>query len=501
MLDATETHTSLWRKILSDLEEHLEPGQFFEFFASSSQEELNGRTLTVGVPSAFHRSWLVSNGLDAIYGALKRLGYGDDLNVQFVVRRDGQLPTPSMLELMGPGSEGIGPTQGSARTNGHQNHRHDTPPGGSPSANGRRYPSNGNGMPVGTELNPRYTFENFVIGENCRFAQAAAMKLSDPNSRAFNPLFIFGGVGLGKTHLLHAIGHKLREHRPDARVVYATSEMFTNAFIEALANGQTMEFRHLYRNVDLLLIDDVQFFVDKERMQAEFFHTFNALHETGRKIVLSSDRNPKELSPLEERLRSRFEWGLIVDVQVPDLETRVAILKKKANVETMAVPNDVLYYIAEHIQSNVRELEGALLRLKAYSSMVNRPIDLPMCTDLLGHLIYSAETADRISVEAIQESVCNYFDLRLSDLIGPSRQKKFAMPRHVAQYISRQLTGLSYPEIGQKFGGRDHTSVLHAYRKIEKEIGTDPRVANCVNYLTKQLRKGSDGTSNSNGKQ
>jgi len=274
------------------------------------------------------------------------------------------------------------------------------------------------------------------------------------------------------------------------RVLYVTSEQFMNAFIDAISTGKQLEFRALYRNVDLLLIDDIQFFTGKERTQTEFFHTFNALYDAGKKIVVSSDRPPKEIKTLEERLRSRFEWGLIVDIQQPDLETRVAILRRKGESEGMDLPSEVTLFIAEHIRSNIRELEGSLLRVKAFAMMANREIDLSLAREVLGSLMVSEAASQRVTVDRIQEVVCEYFNVTDVELIGESRIKKYAFPRHVAQYLCRTLTELSFPEIGQRFGGRDHTSVMHAVRKVEKALAVDSHVKNIVSYLVRRVKEG-----------
>ncbi len=338
-------------------------------------------------------------------------------------------------------------------------------------------------------LNPRYTFESFVVGETNRFACAAARAVADPTSKAYNPLFVYGGTGLGKTHLMHAIGNQIVTAHSDLKAYYVTSEHFMNLFIDAITQKRQMDFRNYFRGCDVLLIDDIQFFIGKERTQTEFFHTFNALYESGRKVVVSSDRPPKELAPLEERLRSRFEWGLIVDVQKPDLETRIAILRQKARLENISIPQNVILFLAEHVTSNIRELEGALLRLKAYSTLHSCSIDLQMARNAIGRLLVTAEAPARVAVEDIQQAVCAYFDIKRADLVGSSRAKRFCEPRHIAQYLSRRLTSLSLPDIGQRFGGKDHTSVLHACKRIEKNMETDPNLANLVNYLARELEK------------
>lgn len=340
-------------------------------------------------------------------------------------------------------------------------------------------------------LNSRYIFSEFVVGESNRYAHAAATAVADPRSRGFNPLFIYGGSGLGKTHLMQAIGHSLHERDNRLRVTYITSEQFINNFINAIQNRTHVDFREMYRNCDLLLIDDVQFLQGKERTQQEFFHTFNALYDAGKRVVVTSDRPPKELATLEERLRSRFEWGLLVDIQPPDLETRIAILRKKAMQEGVNLSSDVIHFIAEHITENIREMEGALKRLHMAASLHDCRIDLERARSILGHLIVG-NPQPKVSVEDIQRSVCEYFKINLSDLLGSGRSKRVSQPRHMAQYLSRKLTDLSFPDIAQKFGGKDHTSIIYAVRKVERDMEKDSNVASIVNHLTWRVTKGAD---------
>jgi len=362
---------------------------------------------------------------------------------------------------------------------------------GAPATHSRELRRAPGDAPAPLRLNPRYLFDDFVVGESNRYAHAAALAVSDPKAKAFNPLFIYGGSGLGKTHLMQAIGHHMAQQERQSRVVYVTSEQFMNTFIDSIQNKTHGEFRNAYRNVDLLLIDDVQFFMGKERTQHEFFHTFNALYDAGSKIVVTSDRPPKDLSTLEERLRSRFEWGLLVDIQPPDLETRIAILRKKAESEGVRLPNDVMLFIAERVTSSIREMEGALKRLRMASSLHSRPIDLASARDILGTLMVGSPQP-RVTVEDVQRAVCNYFGIKREDLLGANRSKKFSQPRHMAQYLCRKLTDFSFPDIAQKFGGKDHTSIIYACRKMEASIAKDPNIANMVAYLSKQVTKGSE---------
>lgn len=319
------------------------------------------------------------------------------------------------------------------------------------------------------QLNPKYTFDTFVIGNSNRFAHAASLAVAEAPAQAYNPLFIYGGVGLGKTHLMHAIGHYILNQSQDLKVVYVSSEKFTNELINSIRDDRNNEFRSKYRNVDILLVDDIQFIAGKESTQEEFFHTFNALHEANKQIIISSDRPPKEIPTLEDRLRSRFEWGLITDIQAPDLETRIAILKKKAKVENIDVPDDVMLYIATKIRSNIRELEGALIRIVAYSSLTNKKITVELAEEALKDII-SNDRPEEVNVELIKRIVSEEFNIKMDDFNSKKRTRAIAYPRQVAMYLTRELTDLSLPKIGDEFGGRDHTTVIHAYDKIENDI-------------------------------
>ncbi|MDP4177876.1 MAG: chromosomal replication initiator protein DnaA [Bacillota bacterium] len=337
-------------------------------------------------------------------------------------------------------------------------------------------------------LNLKYTFDSFVIGNSNRFAHAASLAVAESPAKAYNPLFIYGGVGLGKTHLMHAIGHYILQNNPNSKVMYVTSEKFTNELINSIKDDKNEEFRNKYRNMDVLLIDDVQFIAGKESTQEEFFHTFNTLHEANKQIILSSDRPPKEIPTLEDRLRSRFEWGLIADIQPPDFETRIAILKKKADVEHLNIPNDVLVYIATKINSNIRELEGALIRTVAYSSLTNRAVTVELTSEALKDII-SNKQKKIITIDLIQDVVSNYYNLKLEDFKSSRRTRNVAFPRQIAMYLSRKLTDTSLPKIGEEFGGRDHTTVIHAYEKISERLETDEDFKNVVNDLIKSLNQ------------
>jgi chromosomal replication initiator protein len=337
-------------------------------------------------------------------------------------------------------------------------------------------------------LIPKYTFDTFVIGNSNRFAHAASLAVAEAPAKAYNPLFIYGGVGLGKTHLMHAIGHYILQENPNAKVVYVSSEKFTNELINSIKDDKNVEFRNRYRNVDVLLVDDIQFIAGKERTQEEFFHTFNTLHESNKQIIISSDRPPKDIPTLEDRLRSRFEWGLIADIQPPDFETRIAILKKKADVENLNIPNDVMVYIANKIQSNIRELEGALIRVVAFSSLTNKEINVDLASEALKELI-SNRNSKQITINLIQDVVSSYYNLRIDDFKSKRRTRNVAFPRQIAMYLARKLTDLSLPKIGEEFGGRDHTTVIHAYEKINKEVDEDESLKDTIDDLTKKLQQ------------
>ncbi|HYS27929.1 MAG TPA: chromosomal replication initiator protein DnaA [Candidatus Limnocylindria bacterium] len=325
------------------------------------------------------------------------------------------------------------------------------------------------------QLNPKFQFQTFVVGNNSRFAHAACRAVAESPAKAYNPLFLYGGVGLGKTHLMHAIGHAVLEKYKRRKVAYVTSEKFMNEMITSIQEGKMTDFRTRYRTVDVLLIDDIAFLAGKDRTQEEFFHTFNSLHELNRQIVISSDRPPKEIPTLEDRLRSRFEWGLIADIQPPDFETRVAILKSKIGPYTKLVPEDVLAFMAHKIQRNIRELEGALIRVVAHASLNHQPISLELATKILQDVIPSAESKT-LSIDAISRTVANFYHISLEEMRGKRRDKHIVFPRQVAMYLIREETASSLPAIGQAFGGRDHTTVLHSYEKISTEAKEDPRL-------------------------
>jgi chromosomal replication initiator protein len=336
-------------------------------------------------------------------------------------------------------------------------------------------------------LNPRYTFENFVIGASNRHAHAYCLAVSDAPAKTYNPLFIYGGVGLGKTHLMQAICHQIKKQIPNTKICYITSERFTNELIDGIQHHSTPAFRQKYRNIDVLVIDDIQFIAGKESTQEEFFHTFNALHDAHKQIIISSDRPPKDIANLQDRLVSRFSWGLSTDIQAPDLETRVAILKKKIEREPVSVPDDVIFFIAQLIKTNIRELEGALIRTIAYSLLEEKPITLELTQAVLKDLL--KEPKKLITIDFIQRCISEEFGVSLHDLKTKRRNKQIVLPRQIAMYISRELTDLSLPEIGDFFGGKDHTTVLHSYNKIKGAITTDEGLKNKVERLIQFIQQ------------
>lgn len=465
-------NADVWEKTLDQLKSTIDEQSFTTWLEPVQFEsfEENKNHLCVIVPSDFFRAWLQTKYRPQIEQTVANL---TGRNVEVVFRVDSQ-PHLSLDPSQG-GSGGGGDVSIRAQAEAWV---------------GEMRADGADALLAGApRINPRYTFESFIVGESNRFACTAAQAVSDPTSKAYNPLFIYGGTGLGKTHLMHAIGNQLHGVARNMKVTYVTSEQFMNLFIDAIEQKRQMDFRSYFRRGDILLIDDIQFFMGKERTQTEFFHTFNALYDSGRKIVVSSDRPPKELAPLEERLRSRFEWGLIVDIQKPDLETRVAILRQKARQEGIQLPQNVLLFLAEKVTSNIRELEGTLLRLKAYSQLHRRAIDVPMARNLVGGLLVNGEAPARIPIESIQYAVCDYFGLKHAELLNNSRARKYCEPRHIAMYLCRRLTGFSLPDIGQRFGGRDHTSVLHACRRIERNLETNTDLGNLIAHLTNRLKE------------
>ncbi|MDD4657510.1 MAG: chromosomal replication initiator protein DnaA [Eubacteriales bacterium] len=430
----------IWNKTLELIEQRISGPSFETWLKETEALSRIGDNLVIGVPTDFVKEWLENRYSQLICDVLQEVT-GSRIHVTFIVGSATKMAEPF--------------------------------------ARGDEISS--------AQLNPKYTFESFVIGNSNRFAHAAALAVAEAPAKAYNPLFIYGGVGLGKTHLMHAIGHFVHRHYPSFKVVYLSTEKFTNEFINSIRDNRTGEFRNKYRNIDVLLIDDIQFLAGKESTQEEFFHTFNALHENNKQIIISSDRQPREIPTLEDRLRSRFEWGLITDIQPPDLETRAAILRKKAAIENINISDDNILLVANKITTNIRELEGALTRIKAYSSMTGQEIDESLIEKTLKDLLPSAED-EPVNVEKIQKIVAEYFNLRIEDMKTKKRTNAVAHPRQIAMYLCRELTDLSLPKIGEEFGGRDHTTVMHAQDKVRSSIETNPNIAHQVEAIKKLLR-------------
>ncbi|WP_163140302.1 MULTISPECIES: chromosomal replication initiator protein DnaA [Bacillaceae] len=446
-----ENIADLWNNALANIEKKISKPSFDTWLKSTKAHSLQGDTLVVKAPNEFARDWLEERYSQLISGILYDIT-GEELGVKFIIpqnqsEEEVDLPLP-------PKKKKLEEEQAE--------------------------------LPL-TMLNPKYTFDTFVIGSGNRFAHAASLAVAEAPAKAYNPLFIYGGVGLGKTHLMHAIGHYVLDHNPSAKVVYLSSEKFTNEFINSIRDNKAGDFRDKYRNVDVLLIDDIQFLAGKEQTQEEFFHTFNTLHEESKQIIISSDRPPKEIPTLEDRLRSRFEWGLITDITPPDLETRIAILRKKAKAEGLDIPNEVMLYIANQIDSNIRELEGALIRVVAYSSLINKDINADLAAEALKDIIPSSKPKV-ITIHEIQRVVGEHFNVKLEDFKAKKRTKSVAFPRQIAMYLSRELTDFSLPKIGEEFGGRDHTTVIHAHEKISKMLQSDSQFEKQLKEINELLK-------------
>jgi chromosomal replication initiator protein len=439
---------NVWDHVLASIEAKVNRHSYFTWFKPTTFIADDGHTLRVRVPNPLFKDWLTKHYAVVLDEALREAGR-ENVKLSFITGPDqppeeelDHQPTPS------PNPElAVGSAQG---------------------------------------LNPRYTFDTFIVGPSNQFAHAACRAVAEAPSLSYNPLFIYGGVGLGKTHLMHAIGQYVVTYAPTLRLTYISSERFMNEMINAVRYDRILEFRERYRSVDVLLVDDIQFVAGKEGTQNEFFHTFNALYDAQKQIVLSSDRPPHEIPRLEERLRSRFEWGLIADVQPPNLETKVAILRKKADAEAIPLPDNVAMYIASKIKSNIRELEGSLIRLIAYASLSGRPISLELAQEVLRNVLDHDDRA--ITLEQIQKYVADYYQLKVADLKSKNNAKSIAMPRQVAMYLCKALTHASLPEIGKAFGGKHHSTVIHSIRKVEDLRKTDAVFHNLVGGFIESFR-------------
>jgi chromosomal replication initiator protein len=437
----------LWEQVKERVRSHVNDQNYATWFVPTAQTGFSGGTLTVSVPSKFARDWLTDNFQVLIRETASAIA-GRECTVVFQIAERGA------PEEARPRQDDLPFT----RTIHHGS----------------------------TVLNPRYTFETFVVGSSNQMAHAASRAVADGHSKTYNPLFLYGGVGLGKTHLLHAIGHRFLERTPGARVMYVTSETFINELINSIRYERMPSFRSRYRNMDLLLIDDIQFIAGKEKTQEEFFHTFNSIYESHRQIVLSSDKVPRDIPDLEERLRSRFEWGLIADIQSPDLETKIAILRKKAEQNAIKLPDDVAQFVAGSIKSNIRELEGSLIRLGAYASLQAREITLEFAREVLKGLI--DDTARTISIDDIKREVAAYFGIKVADLASKRRSQNLVYPRQIAMHLCRQLTSASLPVIGKMFGGRDHSTVIHSLNVVAEKMKTSVEVNTSIDTIAKRIQ-------------
>jgi chromosomal replication initiator protein len=462
----------LWERALQDLRGRVSSENFDTWLAPLSLERAEDVTVTLRVPNKFYADWLHTHYRDALLEALRSQGAPDSVRVEFSVSevtrprvnaRSSELPPRPQVPTL-------------------------VPPLGAPLAAPQPAPASaGPYSTAGSGLNPRYMFDNFVVGPSNQLAHAAAVAAASSRQKRYNPLFIYGGVGLGKTHLVNAVGHRALADNPHLRVLFVSAERFTNEFIWALQNHRINEFRERYRNgCDVLLMDDIQFLAGREQTQEEFFHTFNSLYHADRQIVVTSDVYPQQIPEMEERLISRFQWGLVADIQAPELDTRIAILKAKAEQEHIALSDDVALFLAQVVKSNVRELEGTLLRLAVKAELANRAIDLEFAKEALRGVLPKAEAAT--TVEDIQRAVCDYYSIRLADLKSHRRHRAVSFPRMVAMYLCRQRLGTSFPELGDRFGGKDHTTVMSAVRKIDGLLrNEDPAVMNAVEAIERKL--------------
>ncbi len=448
----------IWQETLNIVKKQLNMPTFKTWFENTFPLSIYQDTLIIATPNAFAKEWLESRYSSLLKQALQQV-IGEETQIKFTIQNNNKNTLPPPAAPISIKTDTIDSKNIEA---------------------GKYSPGS---------LYQKYTFDSFVIGAGNRFAHAAALAVAEKPARAYNPLFVYGGVGLGKTHLLQAIAHYVMRHFSSLEVRYVSSEKFTNDFIASIREkDKIVGFQKKYRNNDVLLVDDIQFLENKEATQEEFFHTFNTLYEAGKQIVISSDRPPKDIATLEDRLRSRFEWGLITDIQPPDLETRIAILHKKAQFDNLQVPNDVMEFIASRIRSNIRELEGALIRVVAFSSITQNNVSLDLAREVLKD-IFPEREARPVSLSLIQKEVCGYFNIAKSDLLSDKRTQSIVYPRQIAMYLARELTDLSLPKIGLEFGNKDHTTVMHANTKIEKLLNEKREVYNHIQELTNKIKQ------------
>lgn len=458
--------TDLTSAILSAISKRVNYQSFNTWFKPISSADKDESNVYIKVPSEVFRDWIINNYTDIIEESLEELEL-DGYNIKFLIEE--KVKSEEKVNSF----EKVYPVAKLQAFNGHEI-----------SNFGIAKPLEID--PVELPLNPKYTFDTFVVGSCNQFAHAASLAVVDMPSKTYNPLYIYGGVGLGKTHLMHAIGHSIKSRNRAAKLTYISSEKFMNELINAIRYDKTITFREKYRNIDILLMDDIQFLAGKERTQEEFFHTFNALYDAQKQIVISSDCPPREIPTLEERLHSRFEWGLIADIQPPDLETKVAILKRKAEIEKIALPDNVALFIASKIKSNIRELEGSLVRLVAYASLKGLPLGIDLAQEVLKNII--EEEASGVTIEHIQKTVSGHYGLKVSDLKSKNNSRSISHPRQVAMYLCKSLTKASLPEIGREFGGKHHTTVLHSINKIAHQYEADKVFHTLINNLISDIK-------------
>lgn len=455
--------SELWNRALDEIKQKMTEENFALWFEPVRFVSMEDDAITLRIPSQFHSEWISRNYLDLILASLTRETGSTALRVKW--------------EIDGVTTQDDGP---SAPASSRRQSQPPPPPRNSPSRPPAPLPS------LSADLNPKYHFGNFVVGPSNQLAHAASSAAASSPGTRYNPLFIYGGVGLGKTHLVNAIGHRIVQAKPGARILYLSAERFTNEFIWALQNHQINEFRERYRSrCDVLLMDDIQFLAGREQTQEEFFHTFNTLYHNNKQIVVTSDVYPQQIAEMEERLISRFQSGMVADIQAPELDTRIAILRKKAEQEKIQLADDVALYIAQVVKSNVRELEGSLLRLAVKAELLQRPIDIELAKETLRAALATPEHA--ATVEDVQRAVCEFFNIRLIDLKSHRRHRTVSFPRMVAMYLCRQRLGTSYPELGENFGGKDHTTVMSAVKKISGLVEEDPRVREQVAHIERKL--------------
>ena len=443
---------TVWQEALQYIQAKVPRQVYDTWFIPAQLDRIEESTAHIGVPNKFFGDWLHTHYAPLLAEAVSTARGGGNLSVNFVIFSKPSARPQDAHAVLNTG-----------RVTGQPKARR------------------------GIQLNPKYTFDNFVVGAGNQFAHAACMAVADQPGKTYNPLFIYGGVGLGKTHLLNAIGNHVAE-RTDLRIAYLTTEQFTNEVINSIRYDKMADLRKRYRHIDMLMIDDIQFLVGKERTQEEFFHTFNSLYEGHKQIILSSDRFPKDMPDIEERLRSRFEWGLIADLQPPDVETRIAILRKKSEDEGVKLPEDVIQYLSNTMKSNIRELEGSLVRLGAYASLTGQVITLEMAKTVLRDLI--GDKKKIVAMDDIQEAVCTQFHVKMTELKSRRRSKTLVHPRQIAMYLCRELTDASYPEIGRQFGGKDHTTIIHACRQVAKARETDTALQTTIETLKEKILRG-----------